>query len=812
VITACSGNFSYVPVGSDPGTPFSGDLEESDLDLEWTEAIARNAQIIFVTAPSAAGTVTDAYLYAIDNDVAPVLSLSYGLCELAEVRGGTLASDEAEFQKAAGLGITFVNSSGDVGAAGCDFGPPNPISPYNPAVNGLAVSYPASSQWVTGVGGTMIPRGEYTSTYWSASNGTDGGSALGYIPENGWNDDSEIGAFCAANPNNSSCKNPSGTTGTPVPITNAQTFQENYWISIGGGGASNCTAVNGSGICTGGFAQPSWQQVTIPGQSSARFVPDVSLLASPDFPGYILCTPLSELSNTTNTASSCASSIANAITANNSFIGGTSVSAPVFAGMVTLLNQYLQGASSSGLGLINPKLYSLAKIAPTAFHQVTGGLNAAGSNVVYCKPGTPAGFPTSYQCPTGGSMGFFAANADAATGYNLVTGLGSVDLNNLAVAWAANRSASVTTVQANPTQITLGQSTTLTATVTPSSATGTVTFSNTNGSTTALGGAPLTLVAGAATATLTTSSLPVGTNSITASYGGDTNNAPSTSAVAALVTVVAPTFTFANTGASSHTAMAGQKTMNYSFLATPTSSATFEGSVTLSCSFAPTDTTLTGSACVFSPSSTIAAGSGATAVTLSIQTAGPNTGTGAATQPRADKRSPWLPLVLPIAGVVVVGLVGRKVSKHSVLAGLCVSLVLLGVLIACGGSSAPVMVTVNPASASLYPNNTGWPAQTQSFSASVANTNNTAVTWSVPSGGGSIDGSGNYTAPMIAAGLPSSVTVTATSQAGSASGTAMVTLKPATVPATYTVTVKAREGASNAAPSNGDPTVKLVAQ
>ena len=50
---------------------------------------------------------------------------------------------------------------------------------------------------------------------------------------------------------------------------------------------------------------------------------------------------------------------------------------------------------------------------------------------------TPAGMPTSIQCPAAGVFGFSAASSDATTGYNLVTGLGSVDANKLAVALAA---------------------------------------------------------------------------------------------------------------------------------------------------------------------------------------------------------------------------------------------------------------------------------------------------------------------------------------------------------------------------------------
>ena len=46
---------------------------------------------------------------------------------------------------------------------------------------------------------------------------------------------------------------------------------------------------------------------------------------------------------------------------------GTSASAPVFAGVVALMNQYLGGSSAQGLGNVNPMLYQLAVSNPTAF-------------------------------------------------------------------------------------------------------------------------------------------------------------------------------------------------------------------------------------------------------------------------------------------------------------------------------------------------------------------------------------------------------------------------------------------------------------
>jgi subtilase family serine protease len=452
LITGCNTtNFAYVLLGTDPGSPSLGDLFESDLDVEWAGAVARNAQIIFINAETANG-VNDALAYAISNTTAPVISMSYGACER---EAGTL---ETELQQANSEGITIMNSAGDTGSAECDFNPPGstntttPPPPYSAADGGLAVGYPSSSPEVTGVGGTSIPAfspNDYTSAFWGPSNGTDGGSALATLigQEVSWNDDEALADFCLANPTNSFC-NPS----PGVKVTSAETYQKDYWISIGGGGVSNCYNPTLAATCTAGFPRPTWQQaITIPGltspQSTYRLVPDVSLLASPNYPGYVFCTPVEELASTspydTETTSSCASGIATAadgtvvsgkFVINPSIVGGTSASSPVFAGIVALMNQYLGG---SGLGNINPTLYALAATpANGVFHKVDSG-----DSNVYCQGATPSGQPADVICPgsTGSTevFGFGASSADTTTGYNLVTGFGSVDANALATAWRA---------------------------------------------------------------------------------------------------------------------------------------------------------------------------------------------------------------------------------------------------------------------------------------------------------------------------------------------------------------------------------------
>ena len=599
IITACSDpHFSYVPIdGGPPALTVDtiGDLNESDLDIEWSGAVAPGAQVIFVDSDD---TFTSFY-YAIDNQSTlgeSVISLSYGACEfdanIGQAQGQPLLF-EAELAKANAEGITFVNSSGDTGAAECDVNgtpPDGTLTATGLATLGLAVSYPASSQYVTGVGGTAVPLADIippSATYFGTTNGANGGSVLSYIPEQAWNDDDELAAYCQLPPGdiNIDFCNQGGSTKVPgwVPITSAATAQENIGISASGGGVSNCAVQNaGFTACVSGFPQPSYQTLlAVPGQASGRFSPDVSFLATPNFPGYVFCTQDFENNTVTSTGSSCAGGIATAVN-NGSIIGGTSVSAPLFAGIVTLLNQYLAGSVSPGLGNVNPTLYSLAETpANGAFHPVTTGANTA-----YCEVGQPAVQPVPLQCPSSGIIGFQASNSDPTTGYNLVTGLGSVDVNKLAVAWAATRLATSVALTPSATQAYQGASVTLTATVTPSTATGNVVFNN---GTTVLGASAIT----GGTASLAVTTLPVATNSITAAYSGNDTLANSTS-TAATVTVTSP-FTLTASPASASVS-AGQASTPITLTITGTSG--FTSPITLSCPTPPTNV-----ACNFSQTS-----------------------------------------------------------------------------------------------------------------------------------------------------------------------------------------------------------------
>jgi uncharacterized protein (TIGR03437 family) len=413
-------------VGTDPG--INSALVESDLDLEWAGAVARNADLIYVYAQN----VFSAAQYAIDQNLAPVMSMSFGGCEVLSSVGMRAIAQQANAQ-----GITWVASSGDTGAVQCDRG-----SLTQEASKGPTVSAPASYPEVTAVGGTTLNEG--TGTYWKISNSATGGSALSYIPEVPWNDAAQDGALVAS----------------------------------GGGASAN-------------FAKPLWQ--TGPGvpNDNARDVPDIAFAASPNHDGYLIMT-----------------------SGEIDAVGGTSASAPVFAGMLGLLNQQLvsKGAQSlPGLGNINPVLYRMAQSTTDVFHDVT-----AGDIKVPCAQGSPA-------C-TNGVLGYSAGQ-----GYDLATGLGSADAFHLVTEWSIGKSSS-TTVTASAATLSVGDTVTLTATVTAASgATPAAGSASPSGSVdfvvndVNIGTGSLAASGSGAAASLSTTALALagGNGTVNALYGGD---------------------------------------------------------------------------------------------------------------------------------------------------------------------------------------------------------------------------------------------------------------------------------------------------
>jgi subtilase family serine protease len=564
-----------IPGSADPGIgDASGDINEADLDLEWSGGVAKNAAIVFVNSTD----VFDSLQYAIANKInglqIPILSISYGGCE-PSFPPAQIASMEASFQQANAQGQTVLAASGDNGAADCDEQTNPNLPPITAATQGLQVDYPGSSAYVTAMGGSEFMgdgTAENPSTgadqYWSANGSTSVlTSAKSYIPEMAWND-------------------------TTFEIDNGG------GLTAGGGGKSLL------------FPKPTWQ-TGVPGipADSARDVPDASLNASADHDPYLVCTQIQLASGQGAFTSSCINGFYISDPGFNddktlTAFGGTSVAAPSFAGVLALIEQKL--GVPQGLGNVNPSLYTLASNATTyasAFHDIT-----TGNNEVPCVAG-------STNCPTSGTMEIGYA---AATGYDQATGLGSVDVSNLATAFTTitTKLGTTTTIAVSPASPGVGATVTLTATVAPSSGTtaptGTVTFT-VDGT----AGTPVAVTGGMAVTT--TSFSTGGAHTVSASYSGDANFFVSTSVVTT-ITVVA-------TGAATTTTLAATPTSLalYGALSlTATVKSTTGGTVAGTVSFA-IGTTTVGTAPV------TAGASGTGTATLAVSSATPALGFAAGT-------------------------------------------------------------------------------------------------------------------------------------------------------------------------------------
>jgi hypothetical protein len=512
--------------GPDPGI-VPGDETEADLDVEWSGAVAPNATIDFVAAQS-----TDASLgvdlaaqYAVDNNLAPVMSESFGVCEFLMGTADNVFYNQL-WQQASAQGITVNLSSGDGGSALCDFN----VGTQGAAQFGLSVSGFASTPYNVAVGGTDFNDVNSFATYWNTTPADTPtvASAKSYIPEMTWNDtctNQELFSFFDATTAEQDCNN-------------AQAQQDGLVDIVGGsGGLSACTVSDGQNesTCSGGYAKPSWQTALTP-HDNKRDLPDVSLFASNGFNGsfYLICeADMSIGSSSCDPFAPFSDSVG---------VGGTSASSPAFAGIMALVNQ----ATGSRQGNANYILYKLAaqsgascsSASPTpacVFYDVPSGSTIA----MPCAKTSPNCTVTNPSDSLGVLSGYATTS-----GYDLATGLGSVNAANLISKWttfAGSLTPSTTTLSlnsGNPVSITHGQSVSVAIGVAPGSGTATPSGSVSLIADTAPPSAPsevtqqglqeFTLASGAASGT--TDVLPGGTNySVFARYPGDGTFAASNS-------------------------------------------------------------------------------------------------------------------------------------------------------------------------------------------------------------------------------------------------------------------------------------------
>jgi hypothetical protein len=510
---------SVVRNGPDPGV--NGAEGEADLDVQWSGAVAPNAHIDIVVSE---GTLTaDALvlssLYVIDNNSDDIMSLSFGNCEKNLGASGNALLRQL-WEQAAAQGITVTVSAGDPGSAGCD-----DFNTEATATGGLAVSGFASTPFNIAVGGTDFDDVGRQSSFWSNTNaaGTRE-SALGYIPETTWNN--SCAAAASTTNLNTVCASPNG-------------------ILAGSGGPSG---INGATFP--GYAKPSFQNGLTPADG-VRDIPDISLFSSVGSLSksfYVMCQ--SDQIQVGNPPS-CVPDV------NGSFsffgVGGTSASAPSFAGILALIEQSERSrvpGSTGRQGNANFVLYKLAQTASNSCNSTVQPLSppatcvfydiTKGNNSVPC-----AGGSLNCSTSTNGANGVLVDPNHTGTpawttttGYDYGTGLGTVNVANLASKWGSavgsfKGSTATLTLNGGTTQVNITHGAPVTATITvaanpgPGTPSGDVSLLAPNTVTTNAGGVDGTLTSGATSFTTTT--LPGGSYNVSAHYAGDGTFAPSDS-------------------------------------------------------------------------------------------------------------------------------------------------------------------------------------------------------------------------------------------------------------------------------------------
>jgi hypothetical protein len=507
--------------GNDPGVDginnpdgANGASIEAYLDVEWAGAVAPNAQVDLIIGADTAleNGLTLALEHAVYSNVAPIISLSFGSCEAS--LGSYNQYFSSLYEQAAAQGITVLVSTGDSGSANCD------SSGAEYASNGQAVNGLASTPYNLGIGGTDLYYSDYNASstalnnqvasYWSftPSNATPAVSILGVIPEQPWNN-SQFGL--------NAYNEFSETNGLITTIAG------------GGGGASNsalCSSTyNSSNACTGslsGYPKPAWQSGSGVPADGVRDLPDLSLFASNgvNYTYYPICYYDGDCQPVSSGQS-----------VQFAGVGGTSASTPSFAGIMALVNQKYGRQGQAGF-----VLYPLATQFPNSFNDVTVGTNSVPCDIttIDCIPVPDP--PTVENWSTGGSVvegqiGYGSTPSyNAGPGYDLATGLGTVDASNLVNNWNKIVLAATKTTL-TPSQTTFAHGTTIQINGAVTSSSGTPT-----GDVALIANSTESAQQGQTFFTLSNGSfsgsvnyLPGGSYSIWGQYGGDTANSLSSS-------------------------------------------------------------------------------------------------------------------------------------------------------------------------------------------------------------------------------------------------------------------------------------------
>lgn len=476
--------------GNDPGIdPLPDSDIEAYLDVELSGAVAPDATVnLYISDGSdVQDPITLSAVRAVTDNEASVLSLSLTTCEAGLTDAGNLFWSGL-WEQAAAQGQTVFVASGDSGSAGCDF------DGESVATQGLAVNGIASTPWNVAVGGTDFlypgspPTASSATPFWNQTNDSMDGSLKAPLPEQPW--DAPFGVNI--NPDAGS-------------------------ILAGGGGASSCAVSSTAPSGCSGYAKPIWQSAPEVPNDGVRDIPDVSLFASAlsNLSAYPICAEEGECAGGPGGQTEIL------------LVGGTSASAPAMAGIMALVNQKF-----GRQGQADFTLYALARQRPAVFHDLT-----TGTNNVPCQQGSP-----DCSLDTNGD-GFFSLQEYAAgSGYDLASGLGSVDANALVTNWnKVSFSATTTTLTLAPTTFVHGTIVTVNATVAATSGSNTPTGNivlTTNGPFPIQRNAAIPLAGGAAAESF--DFFPGGSYQVTAQYSGDGVFAPSQSAPVSLTVTPEP--------------------------------------------------------------------------------------------------------------------------------------------------------------------------------------------------------------------------------------------------------------------------------
>jgi subtilase family serine protease len=419
-----NGSVSQVHPGncSDPGT--NGDDFEAILDAEYSSAAAPDATIQVASCASTKSTwgLTIAVENLVNEPSPPaIISASYIWCEADAGKANDKAYYDA-WQQAAAEGISVFVSSGDEGAAACDYGKAE-------ASHGIAVNGLATTPYNVAVGGTDFGdtyRNE-TSTYWSNTNSADYGSALSYVPEIPWN--SSCGSQLIADYVTGS-KVTYGANGF-CNVSKGTSFITTY---AGSGGPSSC-ALKG---CSG-YPKPSWQSVLGNPADNVRDIPDVSLFSAGPVWGHAYVVCFSDPAHDYDAP--CKDFPKTWI-----YGYGTSFASPIMAGIQALVDQ----STGAVQGNPDPTLYALGRAeygtkGDASCHAMKGnkiGKKCVFRDVALGDIDVPCVSASADCYDPSGTVGVLSTSAlkykrafESTKGWDFATGLGSVDAANLVGAW-----------------------------------------------------------------------------------------------------------------------------------------------------------------------------------------------------------------------------------------------------------------------------------------------------------------------------------------------------------------------------------------